>query len=94
MKEHAGIAKEALQNKKHVLVEKPMGTNMKDLKELYLLAKKSKTYLIAAPFVILSPTFQAIHQELNKNTIGKVSLARARYGWSGPDWGEWYYNTG
>ena len=94
MLEHADIAKEALQNKKHVLVEKPMATNMKDLKELYLLAKKSKTYLIAAPFVILSPTFQAIHQELNKNTIGKVSLARARYGWSGPDWGEWYYNTG
>ena len=94
MKEHASIAKEALLNRKHVLVEKPMATNMKDLKELYRIARKSKTFLIAAPFVILSPTFQAIHQEINKNTIGKVSLARARYGWSGPDWGEWYYNTG
>ena len=94
MNEHASIAKEALLNKKHVLVEKPMATNMKDLKELLLLAKKSKTLLVAAPFVILSPTFQAIKKELNKNTIGNVSLARARYGWSGPDWGEWYYKTG
>jgi len=94
MNEHASIAKEALLNKKHVLVEKPMATNMKDLKELLLLAKKSKTFLVAAPFVILSPTFQAIQKELNKNTIGNVSLARARYGWSGPDWGEWYYKTG
>ena len=92
--EHASIAKEALLNKKHVLVEKPMATNMKDLKELLLLAKKSKNFLVAAPFVILSPTFQAIKKELNKNTIGNVSLARARYGWSGPDWGEWYYKTG
>ena len=94
MNEHASITKEAIQNKKHVLVEKPMATNMKDLRELFLLAKKSKTFLVAAPFVILSPTFQAIHQELYKNTIGNISLARARYGWSGPNWGEWYYKTG
>ena len=94
MKEHATIAKKALLNNKHVLVEKPMSTNMEDLKKLFLLAKKSKKLFVAAPFVILSPTFQAIHQEINKNTIGKISLARARYGWSGPDWGEWYYKTG
>ena len=94
MLEHAKIAKEALLYNKHVLVEKPMATNLKDLNELYLLAKKSKKYLIAAPFVILSPTFQAIRQELEKNTIGNVDLARARYGWAGPNWGKWYYNTG
>ena len=44
--------------------------------------------------MILSPTYQAIHEELKKNTIGKVALARARYGWAGPNWGEWYYKTG
>ena len=94
MKEHAKIAKESIKKNKHVLVEKPMATNLKDLKELYSLAKKSKKFLLAAPFVILSPTYQAIHQELKKNTIGKVALARARYGWAGPNWGEWYYKTG
>ena len=94
MNEHAEIAKEALIQQKHVLVEKPMATNMKDLNKLFAIAKKSKKILLAAPFVILSPTFQAIHQELIKGTIGKVSLARARYGWAGPNWGEWYYKTG
>ena len=94
MLEHAKIAKAALLYNKHVLVEKPMATNLRDLNELYLLAKKSKKFLIAAPFVILSPTFQAIHQELEKKTIGNVDLARARYGWAGPNWGKWYYNTG
>ena len=94
MNEHTMIAREALLQKKHVLVEKPMATNMNDLNKLFKLAKKNKYILLAAPFVILSPTFQAIHQELNKGTIGKVSLARARYGWAGPNWGEWYYQTG
>jgi len=94
MNEHTKIAKESLHSKKHVLVEKPMATNMKDLNDLFKLAIKSKKLLIAAPFVILSPIFQAIHQELKKNTIGNISLARARYGWAGPNWGEWYYQTG
>ncbi len=94
MKEHAKISKEALRKGKHVLVEKPMATNMKDLKELMQIAKKTKKYLFAAPFVILSPVFQAIHQEIINKSIGKISLARARYGWTGPNWGEWYYQTG
>ena len=94
MNEHAEIAKKAIRKNKHVLVEKPMATNFKDLKDLYDIAKKSKKIFLAAPFVVLSPVFQAIHQEINKNTIGNISLARARYGWSGPNWGEWYYKTG
>ena len=94
MSVHSKIAKEALLSGKHVLVEKPMATNMKELNELMKIAKSSKKMLIPAPFVILSPTYQAIDQELKKNNIGKVSLARARYGWAGPNWGEWYYKTG
>ena len=94
MKEHAKISKEALRKGKHVLVEKPMATNMKDLKELMQIAKKTKKYIFAAPFVVLSPVFQAMHQEIINKSIGKISLARARYGWAGPNWGEWYYQTG
>ena len=94
MKEHAKITKEALLRNKHVLVEKPMATNMKDLNDLMKIAKQTKKYLVAAPFVILSPVYQAIHKEIQNNSIGNISLARARYGWSGPNWGEWYYKTG
>ena len=94
MNEHSKIAEDAINHEKHVLVEKPMATNMKDLNKLFILAKKSKKLLVAAPFVILSPVFQAIHHELKVNKIGNVSLARARYGWAGPNWGEWYYKTG
>ena len=78
MKEHASISKEALLSNKHVLVEKPMATNMKDLKDLMSIANKTKKYLIAAPFVILSPVYQAMHHEVKKKSIGNISLARAR----------------
>lgn len=94
MNEHSSIAQQALLKDKHVLVEKPMATNMKELNELYKVAKKSKKILLPAPFVILSPTYQAIDSEIKNNAIGNISLARARYGWAGPSWGEWYYNTG
>ena len=47
MKEHAKISKEALRKGKHVLVEKPMATNMKDLKELMQIARKTKKYIFA-----------------------------------------------
>ena len=94
MNEHSMIAKQALLNNKHVLVEKPMATKIDDLKGLLKVARSSSKFLIPAPFVTLSPTYQAINSELKNKTIGKVSLARARYGWAGPNWGEWYYKTG
>ena len=72
MNEHFKIAEEAINSGKHVLVEKPMATNMKDLNKIFTLAKKSKKLLVAAPFVVLSPVFQAIHQELKINKIGRL----------------------
>ena len=45
MNEHSYIAQQALLKDKHVLVEKPMATNMKELNELYKVAKKSKKIL-------------------------------------------------
>jgi len=94
MNEHSKIAKQALLSEKHVLVEKPMATNLKDLDDLIKIAKSSKKILLPAPFVILSPTYQAIDKEIKSQSIGNISLARARYGWAGPSWGEWYYKTG
>jgi predicted dehydrogenase len=66
MKEHAKIAKQALLEDKHVLVEKPMATNMKELDGLFKIAKSSNKFLIPAPFVTLSPTYQAIKSRVKK----------------------------
>jgi len=94
MREHGAIAKEALKAGKHVLVEKPMASTLEEAAELVELAKKGTAYLVAAPFVILSPTYQTIWKRVHSNDLGKVCLARARYGWSGPDWASWFYRAG
>jgi predicted dehydrogenase len=94
MAEHGAITKAALEAGKHVLVEKPMATTLEEAAQLVDLARKSRGYLVAAPFVILSPTYRTIWKRVRRGDIGRVLNARARYGWAGPDWGEWFYRPG
>ena len=94
MKLHGAIAKEALRHEKHVLVEKPMAVSLAEAAELVKIAARSRKYLVSAPFVTLSPTFETMRQRVRSGDIGKVCLARARYGWSGPDWSDWFYRAG
>jgi len=94
MSEHGSIAKAALLAGKHVLVEKPLATTLAEAAELVELAQRSPGYLVAAPFTILSPTYQTMHRRLMAGEIGQVTLARARYGHAGPTWGPWFYQEG
>jgi predicted dehydrogenase len=91
MAEHGPFALEALQAGKHVFVEKPMAVTRALAAELVATASTSAGHLVCAPAVILSPTFKAIDAALRAGAIGRPALARARYGWAGPDWSEWYY---
>ena len=94
MPEHAPLARAALVAGKHVLVEKPMATTLDMAKELVALAKEGPGHLVCAPFTILSPTFQTLARRIQNGDIGVPCSARARYGWAGPDWGEWFYKPG
>lgn len=94
MQSHAEICRHSLAAGKHTLVEKPFATNLEDGLELVKLARQSARLLMPAPFVVLSPTFQAVKQVLKEGKIGRVFLARARYGWKGPSWGRWFYREG
>ena len=94
MNEHAELAQAALRAGKHVLVEKPMATDIAAGRELLELSRKSKGLLVCAPHIVLSPTHRAVHADVHAGKIGKVVLARARYGWAGPWWGKWYYRQG
>jgi predicted dehydrogenase len=94
MNEHARIASAAIEAGKHVLLEKPLATNLGDARKLVTLAKESRCHLVCAPFTILSPTFQTMRSRIERGDIGKACLARARYGWAGPSWNEWFYKPG
>ena len=94
MNEHAELAQAALQAGKHVLVEKPMATNLAAARELLRVSQSAKGLLVCAPHILLSPTYRAMHADVHAGKIGRVVLARARYGWAGPWWGQWYYRAG
>ncbi len=94
MNEHAELASAALRAGKHVLVEKPMATSLAAAQALLELGRNSKGLLVCAPHIVLSPTYRAMHAEVLAGKIGRVLLARARYGWAGPWWGQWFYRPG
>lgn len=94
MNEHAELTRAALDAGKHVLVEKPLATTLAEAHELVELSQRSAGLLVCAPHVILSPTFRAVRQAVEAGTIGRLLTARARYGWAGPWWGEWFYQPG
>jgi predicted dehydrogenase len=94
MNEHAELARAALQAGKHVLVEKPMATSLAAAQALLELSTSAKGLLVCAPHIVLSPTYRAMHDDVMRGKIGRVLLARARYGWAGPWWGQWFYRPG
>jgi len=93
-KDHGPITRAALEAGKHVLVEKPVSVDLEEASRIVDLARKGPGYLVCAPHVILSPTFQTIAHRLRRGDIGRVVSARARYGFSGPWWNKWFYLPG
>jgi predicted dehydrogenase len=93
MPEHGPIATAALEAGKHVLTEKPMAVTLDEAAHLVQLASGSPGHLVSAPHVILSKTYQTIWRRVQRGDIGKVMLARGRYGWAGPTWQGWFYRA-
>ncbi len=94
MNEHGPLASAALEAGKHVLVEKPMATSLEQAAELVELARTAPGLLVCAPHILLSPTFRAVHGAVRRGQVGRLLTARARYGWAGPSWNEWFYRPG
>jgi predicted dehydrogenase len=95
MLEHGRLGLAALEAGRHVLVEKPMATTMDEARALVAAAGRSADRaLVCPPAVLLSPTYRAVHRRVVSGDVGRVVLARARYGWAGPWWGRWYYEPG
>jgi predicted dehydrogenase len=94
MNEHGPLARLALEAGKHVLGEKPMATSLEQAAELVELARRGPGMLVCAPHILLSPTFRRVHEAVRAGKVGRLLTARARYGWAGPWWGEWFYRAG
>ncbi|MEU4291962.1 Gfo/Idh/MocA family oxidoreductase [Kribbella sp. NPDC026596] len=94
MNQHGSLARAALEAGKHVLVEKPMSTSLEEGRALLEASATAPGQLVCAPHIVLSPTYREMHRRVRDGEIGELHLARSRYGWSGPWWGRWFYESG
>lgn len=72
IKTHFTLAKAALKAKKHVLVEKPITSTVKEAKELIQLAESNQVILMSGHTFIYSETVKKMKQVIEKKQLGKI----------------------
>src|SRR5579872_2259148 len=68
---HYKIVKESLIANKHVIIAKPLATNVKDARELVALAKEKKRYLMGDLTFLYSSSVIEIKKQIHAGSIGQ-----------------------
>ncbi len=93
---HAPASIFALNNGMHVLVEKPMAMNLKEMKAMTAASKKAKKVLMVEQPHRFDPAHEALKDVVDKGIIGQVVSVRAKLGHSGPEfWSDdspWFFD--
>jgi predicted dehydrogenase len=89
---HARIAIDALQARKHVLLEKPMAMNAKEAAKIVEAAKKMRRTLMVAHSFRFNRHTQAARTIVERGDLGEVYHARCFWLWRGniPRIGSWF----
>lgn len=77
---HYRDCKNALMHHKHVIVEKPFTLTVDEAKELFLIAKKQKCFLMEAQKSVFLPATFKIKELIDKNTIGHIKYIELKAG--------------
>ncbi|MBO3800555.1 MAG: Gfo/Idh/MocA family oxidoreductase [Candidatus Brockarchaeota archaeon] len=84
---HAKQVAQAARAKKHILVQKPLATNMEDLKKAVEEVKKNRVKVLVEPNVQQSPLYLKAKEVLEDGVLGEVLWFRAGLGRGPPAWG-------
>lgn len=74
---HYRIAKDALLNNKHILVEKPLCLSYGDCVKLIALAKKKKKILMVGHTFLFNPAVKKLKEYIKKGTLGDIYYLHA-----------------
>ena len=92
---HREMAVAAAKSRKHILVEKPIATSMKEADEMVRMARKNNVILMVEQTHRFLPANQKARDLLRKGVIGRVTTVRGRVGHGGPEtWsatGKWFF---
>ncbi len=77
---HFENTKLALENGKHVLVEKAFTVNAKEARELVRIAKERNLFLMEAIWVRFLPSLKLLKSKIQGNEIGKVKVFNISFG--------------
>jgi UDP-N-acetylglucosamine 3-dehydrogenase len=71
---HTAVARAALDQRLHVLCEKPLATTVSDARGLFALAEHNKRVLFPAHNYKHAPVIRAVRETLQRGEIGKVQM--------------------
>lgn len=77
---HIDFMKKAIENKKHILVEKSITLNSKELSEAVKLARKNGVVIGEAMTIYHMPIFKELKKILDSGELGRVNLITANFG--------------
>ena len=77
--EHTETATKAINNKKHVLIEKPMAIKSKDVKLLINAAKNNNVKIMEGFMYVFHPQFDRIQNIINSGILGEVNYAHSMF---------------
>lgn len=82
---HTDLSIRAMDNKKHVLCEKPMGINSGEVRKMLQKAKENNVFLMEALWTRFNPTIRKVKQLIDQGTIGKIAYVKADFAFYGLD---------
>lgn len=74
---HYSFCKKALLAKKHVIIEKPVTANVKELEALIEIAKENDLMIFEAMNIHYLPSYQALKQDISK--LGQIKIVNFNY---------------
>ena len=77
--EHTEMALKAIQQKKHVLIEKPMALTKNEVVRITNAAKDNKVVAMEGFMYVFHPQFQFIQQMITSGQLGKIQYAHSMF---------------
>ncbi|MBC6999223.1 Gfo/Idh/MocA family oxidoreductase [Cytophaga sp. FL35] len=77
---HCELSIAAMEKGKHVLCEKPMGINLREVEQMIEAARKNKVFLMEALWSRFNPSILKVKEMIEKGDLGKIAYLNADFG--------------